>query len=314
MADRLCDLHCDTLYEIRKRKTSLLNHDGHLSIKKLSRYKSFIQVMAMWSDKRLSCDEAYDAFLDASALLDREVLAACEDGYKLEKVTKGSQIEENEKKGVSSLIFAVEGGSLLDTRISRLEVLRENGVRILTLVWAGNCPIGGAHDTSEGLTEFGRQAVRECFNIGIIPDVSHASDKMIYEVLDLAAGFGKPVIASHSNSRAVYSHTRNLTDEFYREIVRLGGVTGISFAPEHISQSDADIGKLLAHICHYSEIDRHGVCLGCDFDVVTSLPEGVESCADLVNLETAVSDCKDFRGSADDLFYNNARNFLVSNL
>ena len=73
MTDRICDLHCDTLYEAKKNNDSIIDRCGHLTIKKLSEYKTFIQVMAMWSDKNLSPDEAFDAFIEGSVILDRDM-------------------------------------------------------------------------------------------------------------------------------------------------------------------------------------------------------------------------------------------------
>ncbi len=314
MIDRICDLHCDTLYEARKNNDSIIDRCGHLTIKQLSEYKSFIQVMAMWSDKKLSPDEAFDAYIEASVILDRDMFLSARSGYSVKKVTCGKHIVDNEESGVSSVVFAVEGGALLGEDLSRVKQLWLNDVRLLTLVWSGVNAIGGAHDTDIGLTEFGKAVVNECFDVGIIPDVSHASDKMISDVLEIAAERGRPIVATHSNSRTVYNHTRNLTDEFYKEIARLGGVVGISMAPQHLCSDGADINAVLRHIEHYVSLAPGAVCLGCDFDGVESLPEGITGVSDLNKLREAISNSTVLSSYTEKIMYTNARNFLVSNL
>ena len=174
--------------------------------------------------------------------------------------------------------------------------------------------IGGAHDTDIGLTEFGKAVVNECFNVGIIPDVSHASDRMIYEVLEIANKRGRPVVATHSNSRIVFNHTRNLTDEFYKEIAHLGGVVGISMAPQHLCSDGADINAVLRNLEHYVSLDTDAVCLGCDFDGVETLPNGITGVSDLNKLREAILKSSTLSDYVEKIMYTNARNFLVSNL
>ncbi len=314
MKNRICDLHCDTLYSIRKNGGTLAENNGHISLEKLKKYESFIQVMAMWSENSLNCDEAYDAFLDGAGILEKELALASAKGYNVRLSKSGADILENEKNGLSSLIFAVEGGKLLDNSIKRLEVLYSLGVRILTLVWAGKCAIGGAHDNSDGLTEFGKEVVKLCFELGIIPDVSHANEKQTDEVLELAVKYSKPIIASHSNSKSVHIHSRNLTDEHYKEIVRLGGVVGVSMACEHLRETGADINDLACHIKHYYELSPKGVCLGSDFDGVSGLPTGVCDVTSLKTLAELLVNRGFSEEETENIMYNNARDFLVNNL
>ncbi len=314
MTGRICDLHCDTLYEARKSKDSTLDRHGHLSLDKLLKFQSFIQVMAMWSDKRLGPDEAFDAFIEGSIILDRDLFLAARKGISVKKATCGRHILENEENGTSSLVFAVEGGALLGEDLSRVKQLWLADVRLLTLVWNGVNAVGGAHDTNAGLTEFGKSVVNECFRVGIIPDVSHASDKMIEEVLNIAVKHGKPIVATHSNSRAVFAHSRNLTDEFYKEIARLGGVVGISMAPQHLCGANADISAVIRHIEHYASINPSAVCLGCDFDGVETLPQGITDVSDLSKLREAILDTPSISDITEKIMYTNARNFLAQNL
>ncbi len=311
---RICDLHCDTLYNIRKNGGTLIKNNGHITLKKLNEFESFIQVMAMWSEHSLTCDEAYDAFLDAAGILERELVSAEAAGYKVRLAKSGNDILKNEDDGFSSVVFAVEGGKLLDNSLKRLEMLYSLGVRILTLVWAGECPIGGAHNNEVGLTPFGKEVVRLCFELGIIPDVSHANERQINEVLEIATTYSKPIMASHSNSKTVHNHTRNLTNEQYKEIVKLGGTVGVSMACEHLCESRADINDLVRHIRHYFDLSPKGVCLGSDFDGVTSLPDKIVDVTSLKKLATLLEKSGFSKGDVENIMYNNARDFLVKNL
>lgn len=312
MQNRICDLHSDTLYEVRKNKTSLINHNGHLSLEKLSEYHSFIQVFAMWSDKRLGPDEAYDAFLDGAELLERELSAAEDVGHKVRLALTGDDVTKNEKDNYSTAIFAVEGGALLADKLSRLEVLYKKGVRILTLVWAGECELGGAHDNDLGFTPFGREVLKLCFELGIIPDLSHSNRRQIDEALEIAAKFSKPVMATHSNSYEVYAHRRNLTDEHYMKIIKSGGIVGVSTADIHLAENPT-IDNVADHIEHYISLFDRGVCLGCDFDGADP-PYGIDDVRDIKKLGNILASRGLAPGRVENIMYNNARDFLVKNL
>lgn len=314
MNNRICDLHCDTLYSLRKIDGSLAKNNGHLSFEKLSEFESFIQVLAVWSEHKHTENEAYEAFLESTKRLSLEIENAQKEGYSVALAGSGSDIEENEKKKAASLILAVEGGKLLGSDINRLGILHSLGVRLLTLVWADTCPIGGAHNNNGGLTEFGREVVKQCFETGIIPDVSHANARQIDEVLEIAQNYNKPIVATHSDSKTVHMHTRNLTDEHYREIVRLGGVVGVSMACEHLAGNDACIDDFVKHIIHYFELSPDGVCLGGDFDGVERLPIGIKDVTSYKDVAKKLLETGLDNENAEKIMYKNARDFLVKNL
>lgn len=314
MNNRICDLHCDTLYNLRKIDGSLAKNQGHLSLEKLSEFESFLQVLAVWSEHKHTNNEAFDAFLESAKRLSTEIKSAQKEGYRVALAKSGSDITENEKNGISSLVLAVEDGKLLDTDLEKLDTLHSLGVRLLTLVWADTCPIGGAHNNNEGLTEFGREVVKKCFETGIIPDVSHANTRQIDEVLEIAQTYNKPVVATHSNSKSVHIHTRNLTDGHYREIVRLGGVVGVSMACEHLSEENADINDYVKHIMHYFNLSPDGVCLGGDFDGVERLPIGIKDVRSYKDVAIRLVKAGLDNSDVEKIMYKNARDFLVKNL
>ncbi len=302
------DLHCDTLYECHKQNKSIFENDLCLSIARLAKYKKFCQILAMWSDHRIGEEEAYLNFFDARKRLETELEA-----HKNVKLcTCEKELAECEKTGDGAIFLAVEGGKLIADDISRLDRLYECGIRFLTLVWNDPCRIGGSNLTDEGLTEFGYDVVQRCFKLGIIPDVSHASDNMTEEVISLAEENSAVCIATHSNSRVVCEHRRNLTDSHFSKIAKLGGIIGISLAPMHLTKNEiCTVDDILLHIEHYMELGgENTVCLGCDLDGVDILPSGIKTVSDIEKIADALGRINYTDDLIEKIFYANARNFI----
>ena len=287
---KLFDLHCDTLSEIYCAGESLDDNSLHISKKKAQQYEKYAQLFAIWSRHDLEPDENFAFF---------------------------KQILKYSKKYLDSTdsftpYLAVEGGALLNGDISRLDYLHSVGVRFLTLVWGGSCCIGGAHDTDEGLTHFGRDVVERCLEIGIVPDLSHASDKVFYEAYSIALEHKGALICTHSNSRSVCDHRRNLTDEMFGMIRDIGGIVGISLCRPHLCESgECKIDDVVRHIEKYLSLGgEKTVCLGCDLDGIGRLPDGMENVSDLYKIADAMS-AKNYSDSLiEDIFYYNAFRFM----
>lgn len=314
MKPKLFDLHCDTLYEILRQNKRLSTNDLHISLERLSEYERHTQVFAMWSDPRNDEDTSFRRFEEAAALLKNELSKSPDTVF----CRSGKDLANAESLCKNSAFLAVEGGRLLSDKLERLNVLYDEGVRFLTLVWDGNCKIGGAFDTSGGLTDFGRKTVEKCFELGIVPDISHASDKMISEVIEMAEKAGKKCIATHSNSRFVCNHPRNLTDENFKRISNLGGIVGISLAPMHICENyrdKCDIDDVVRHIEHYISIGgENTVALGCDFDGVSYLPNGISNVSDVCKIADKLKNAGFSDTLINKIFYENAREFIFRNL
>ena len=125
-----------------------------------------------------------------------------------------------------SPVLTVEGGAVLGGKLANLEKLADRGVKMMTLTWNGENELGGGADTALGLTPFGREALKEMERLSIVADVSHASDALFYDVAEIAE---KPIVASHSNARAVCPHRRNLTDRQFQILRDKGGLVGLNF-------------------------------------------------------------------------------------
>ena len=132
----------------------------------------------------------------------------------------------------------------------------------------------GSHETGGGLTQQGREYVRQAQQLGMIIDVSHISDEAFWDIMDIT---DKPVVASHSNSRGVCNVSRNLTDDMFRAICQSGGVAGFNQYPEFIGM-DATLDTACDHILHFLELDPEGrhIALGGDLDGCECLCNGFE--------------------------------------
>ncbi len=161
--------------------------------------------------------------------------------------------------------LCIEGMSAIPD-MEGIDCLADFGIRIAMLTWneQNQFASGAKQDPSQGLTALGREAVRRLEERGIVMDVSHLNDASFWDVLKLAQG---PVIASHSNSRAVCPVPRNLTDDQLRAIRDAGGVVGLNVCDSfvHTDQAKRTAETLALHAAHIADVIgvEH---VGCGFD------------------------------------------------
>lgn len=306
---KLFDLHCDTAYLIYRNNVELKENDRHVSIEKAKAFDAYVQNFAFFASPKQDNDTAYGNYLLAYDKLLSEVEKNSED------VTVAKTSDEL-RRGLSEnrmvILPAVEDARILGNDISRLEVLRQKGTWYLTLLWGGDTVIGGSHNTSNGLTDFGKNVVRACFEQQIIPDISHASEASADDTVAIAYECGKPIIASHSNSYSVYSHSRNLRDRHLSAIKELGGIVGISLCDSHLAdknEADTDITDVIRHIEYYMANGAADIlCIGADWDG-TSLPRGFSDIRDASKIYSELVRLNYTDGQLDKIFFKNAFDF-----
>ena len=309
---KLFDLHCDTAIRLLQHNQPLCDNTFHISLKKAEYLESYAQVMAVFTQKHLTDEQGYERFFEVV----KNLRAEAEINKDRVKMTEnGKELLPLWQEGKIPFILAVEDARILQNDISKLDTLYESGVRVLTLNWAGETCIGGAHNTHSPLTDFGKDVVKRCFSLGILPDVSHASFEGAKECIALGKEYKKPIIASHSNSYSVCRHSRNLTDEDFYDIVSLGGIVGISLCPEHIKEGgSATLSDIIKHIEHYLSLGgENTVCLGCDLDG-TDLPAGINDISDLYKIEEELLKLNYTDESVEKILYKNALDFFKNNL
>lgn len=296
----LFDLHSDTLFELYKTKQGIKSNDLAISLDKASIFSPYIQVLSVWSESRLNDEDAYNQY---KAILK----------YAKEQNIKFAKSASHLKQ--QAFVLAVEDARILNNTISRIYELYDDGVRILTMNWKWATSIGGGWNTDFPLTSFGKDVVKECINLGIIPDISHSSYIAASQIIDICEQNGKPLLASHSNSFSICNHPRNLQNDLFRRLVESKSAVGISLVPQHLScKISCKIDDILRHIDYYLELGGENcLCLGCDFDGTTFLPMEIN---DISNLDKLFFRLRDYYGAhlARKIFFENAYNFFVKNV
>jgi membrane dipeptidase len=165
-----------------------------------------------------------------------------------------ADIRRAASEGKLAALMGLEGGYAIDEKIESVGRYYRLGVRYMSptwtysLSWAGSS--GDAEGQSRGLNDFGRQVIREMNRLGMLVDVSHVSDKTFWDIVGTST---KPVIATHSNCRAIVNHPRNLTDEMITAVAKTGGVVCVVFYPAFVEPGwqekkerlDAEIAPLV---------------------------------------------------------------------
>ena len=233
------------------------------------------------------------------------------------QVTSAADLEAAVASGKHAAILAVEDARLTAGKLERLDELKALGVKYLTLLWGGDTCIGGSHNTENGLTDFGKFLARRSFELGIIPDVSHASEQSVDDLVPIAYEFKKPFIATHSNSHALYGHTRNLRDRHFAIIKDLGGIVGVSLCPSHLTDTSlrpATAEDVFAHVDYYLSIGGEDIVgFGADWDG-TDLPQGFGCVSDLTQVAEIMARHNYSEELIHKLYWKNFYDFALRNL
>jgi membrane dipeptidase len=223
------DLHDDTTQMILDEAYNLADkHDfGQVDIPRMRTGHVSGIFFSIWTDTdRFTPVQTIRRTLEQIDAVRRETARHPAD---LQLATTADQILAAKKSGRIAVLMGLEGGSAIDSDLAMLRTYFDLGVRYLTLThtnhtpWADTASKPAEHN---GLTDFGKQVVREMNRLGMMVDISHVSDKTFFDAL---AASTAPIIASHSSCRAIANVPRNMTDEMLRAIAAKGGVVHINF-------------------------------------------------------------------------------------
>ncbi len=258
MEYKIFDAHCDTLCLLNDNNASIEKNSFNIDKKRMEKYKAYTQIFACFIDT-IYKNTAMERFIELS------------DTFYSQNING---------------ILSIEGGEMI-TSLKVLRILKRLGVRIAALTWNYSNHIASGvleGDKNRGFTEFGKQIIEEMNRINMLIDVSHLNDRSFYDVAELSK---MPIIATHSNSRTVCNHPRNLTDEQFKAIIKSGGCVGINFYNLFLNDSGkADIDDIIKHIEHFMSLGgEDNIGMGSDFDGVdNNLPEGIKGCEDMYKL------------------------------
>ena len=231
----LFDSHVDTPSALlRLRNPGVDNRYGHVDFPKLRRGGVGGAFFALYTPASMGPSEATAyAFRMLSAVQD----AAEAFPEYVSLATTPDDFRRITSEGRTALFLGMENASPIQEDLSLLRLYHRLGVRYVTLTHNGDNSVADCAADGRrwgGLSPFGREAVAEMNRLGIMVDLSHASDKTFYDALECSKA---PIIASHSCCRALCPHKRNLTDEMLRDLGKCGGYVGINFYPAFLSES-----------------------------------------------------------------------------
>lgn len=256
--------------------------------------------------KDLDANPRYYIFKDMYNIYEREFARF---QNRIVRCLKASDIDKAAAEGKIAAILSVEGCEVINCDLDILEEVYKMGIRSIQPTWNNINPLSGtnAAGADTGLTDYGRVYVKRAIELGMMIDASHISDKGFYDLYELCGEAGIPLITSHSNSRALCPHPRNLTDDMFKKLIEINGVTGINIYGKFLTVSgDCDVNNVVAHIEHFLNLGgEENVCMGNDWDGCNITPRDMTSVSDVPKLYEALEK----RGCSDEmltkLFYGN---------
>ncbi len=272
------DFHCDTalalLGEDMNQAGSLRRNSLHIDLERASKLGGYTQCFACFTTPLM--EEWYH--ISPIVLFERELATIQREVDKnrdlIDIAYSVQDIREHREQGKMSAILTLEGTAGFGHDPALLEDLFAIGFRISSLGWNEKNVLTGSHMTGGGLTDQGREYVKEAQRLGMLIDVSHISDEGFWDIIHMT---NAPILATHSNSRAVFGNSRNLTDDMFRAICETGGVAGYNACAEFTGENPA-LDSVCDHIFHFMELDPTGkhIALGGDLDGISNMPAGFE--------------------------------------
>ena len=302
------DFHCDTalvlLGDDLNQAGSLRKNNGHIDLERAVKLGGYAQCFACFTTdipELLHGISPIVLFERELATIQREV---DKNSDLISIAYSVDEIEENRANGKMSAILTLEGTAGIDYNPALLEDLWAIGFRVTSLGWNEKNPLTGSNVTGGGLTDLGREYVKEAQRLGMRVDVSHISDEGFWDIMKITEA---PILATHSNSRAVHNHSRNLTDDMFRAIRETGGVAGYN-ACRDFTGENPNLDTVCDHILHFLELDPDGkhIALGGDLDGVEAMPDGFEGVQSYPTLARKLLDRGLTEENVMDIFWNNA--------
>jgi membrane dipeptidase len=236
------DTHDDTTQRFLDGKFDLgpRNAKGSIDIPRMREGNLGAIFFSIWMPSKVTGPEAVDRALVQIDAVREQVRKHSND---LMLATTAAEIREAHKQGKIAALMGVEGGHMINSDLGVLRSFAELGVRYMTLTHSGNDEWADSSTDKavhNGLTDFGKEVVREMNRLGVMVDISHVSDKTFYDALEVSKA---PLFASHSSCRAICDAPRNMTDQMMKNLAARGGVIQINYHVGFLSQEFRDAEK-----------------------------------------------------------------------
>lgn len=259
----IADAHCDTLLGMQTNNVKFESNTLQIDYKRLKKAseQGYLQFFAVFQTPSVTIEEQKT---NADNMI--ELFNGIIEQQNINHILAKSDLKQN---GINGLL-SIEGLYFLDGNISGFNELYKKGVRCISLTWNPDNDFSGGimGETGKGLTSKGKKLIRKANDKGVLVDVSHISDNGFWDVAAIMKKQNKPFCATHSNSRRLCSHARNLDDDMLKEIARSNGFVGINMYSCFLSNDCmADIDDVIRHIeyiCSLCGADYVG--FGSDFD------------------------------------------------
>ena len=254
----VADAHNDILLRAMEGEDILSYHpESHSDIEKFKQGGVDLQVFSIWVSPY---DDQKRFFQDANDMINKLnfLVTRVPDRWNIAKSYQ--DIMYNNRKNKMSCVIGVEGGHVIGEDIEKLNILYENGMRYLGLTWNNSNKLASSakdeYTKGEslpfiGLSDFGKQVVRRCNEIGVIVDVSHIGEQAFWDVVNTT---NDPIIASHSSVHKLCPHYRNLKDAQIKAIAKTGGAVFINFYPGYIDSTFSEKANIV-NIKYDTELD-----------------------------------------------------------
>src|ERR1700720_4708366 len=236
------DTHDDTTQRFLDGKFDLgpRGTTGSIDIPRMREGNLGAIFFSIWMPSKITGPEAVDRALIQIDAVREQVRKHSND---LILATTAAEIRDAHKQGKIAALLGVEGGHMINSDLGVLRSFAALGVRYMTLTHSGNDEWADSSTDKavhNGLTDFGKDVVREMNRLGVMVDISHVSDKTFYDALEVSRA---PLIASHSSCRAICDAPRNMTDQMIKDLAAKGGVIQINYHVGFLSQEFRDAEK-----------------------------------------------------------------------
>jgi len=306
------DLHVDQPWQVHYKERGPELSEGHTSVDALKSggYGGMVFVIYLPDKPPKRPKGSTSTLADAEAILDD-----------VRTITRKARVFLPIRSPVSldrrvASFLAIEGAGPFAAEPARMDRFIERGVRLVGLVHANDNALGTSatgKDKLTGLTDAGKAMARRIYAAGALVDVSHLSDKGFDDLVPIAKEAGAPIVATHSNARRKAKHARNLTDAQLKTIAATGGVVGVNFYSEFVSDSpDPTLADVVIHVEHMVKImGADHVAIGSDFDGMNTPAKGLEDASKLPDLAARLAQRGLSRPDLVKIFATNALRVLA---
>jgi membrane dipeptidase len=233
----LVDMHADTVQFMLDEDADInvRREDTHLDAVRMREGGLDAQFFSIWVEPNLYGAGGARATARADEQIAQVRALAEQNPGVWTLATTAADIRRAAAEGKLAALLGLEGGYAIDEKLENVGRYYDLGVRYMSLTWTFSLPWAGssgdAAGRARGLSEFGRAVVREMNRLGMLVDVSHVSDQTFWDIVETTS---KPIVATHSNARAIVPEPRNLTDDMIRAVARTGGVVCVVFYPAFV--------------------------------------------------------------------------------